>query len=310
MVDDKLISTIIPTYKRSDTLIRAINSVLNQNYRNIEVLVVDDNDEFSMGRIETEKMMDQFSNDPKVKYIKHKKNMNGANARNTGIKHANGEYITFLDDDDEFVPSRFETLIPILESSTEDFGLICSGYRKIHSNIPLKPRTVSLPDDIITTLLSDNLSIGSGSNFILKKEVISKVGGFDPEFFRHQDFEFLVRVAEKFKFLTSNQILLKIYTDSQQNNSQTINKLIQTKKQYLKKYSYLVDERNIDEIIKNQLESVLFQILIEDVENDYPEIIQLYKKKNNKIWRLYFKAKLYKIIRKIWNDIKKIELNK
>ena len=66
------VSTIITTYRRADMLKRAIDSVLNQTYSNIEVIVVDDNDEKSEDRKNTEEIMTSYANNPKVKYIKHK----------------------------------------------------------------------------------------------------------------------------------------------------------------------------------------------------------------------------------------------
>ena len=132
---EKLITTIITTYKRSDTLPRAIKSVLNQTYKNIEIIVVDDNDSDSIYRKETTKIMQGFANNPVVKYICHSKNLNGANARNTGLKIAKGDFITFLDDDDEYVSNHFEKLIPILDNSPNNVGAIFSAfnqYKKIN----------------------------------------------------------------------------------------------------------------------------------------------------------------------------------
>ena len=99
----RLVSVIIPSYKRSDTVIRAINSVLNQTYEDIEVLVVDDNiqgDEYS---IELEKVLGQI-NDNRVILIRQEKHVNGAKARNEGVKASHGYYIAFLNDDDEWWP--------------------------------------------------------------------------------------------------------------------------------------------------------------------------------------------------------------
>ena len=103
-----LVSVIIPTYKRSDMLPRAINSVLKQTYENVQVVVVDDNDSNSEYRRCTEKQMSFYANDKRVKYIRHCKNSNGAVARNTGIKNADGEIITFLDDDDVYQTDKIK----------------------------------------------------------------------------------------------------------------------------------------------------------------------------------------------------------
>ena len=95
-----LVSVIIPTYKRSKSLNRAIDSVLSQTYPNIEIIVVDDNGKGSKYQLETEKSLEKYIKTDKIKYIIHDVNRNGSAARNTGFKHSRGEYINFLDDDD------------------------------------------------------------------------------------------------------------------------------------------------------------------------------------------------------------------
>lgn len=301
-----LVTTIIPTYKRSDSLNRAIDSVLNQTYKNIEIVVVDDNDNESVYRTETEKLMVQYNNDSRIKYLKHPYNMNGAQARNTGIRHARGEFITFLDDDDEFSSKRFEKLIPVLDSSPKEFGLISSSCIYFKDNMLYKKRKIKFTDDVILELLSDQFKIGSGSNFIIKREVIEEVEGFDINFLRHQDFEFLVRVAMKYKFLSSDEYLLNIYLDSEQNNSQSIEKLLETKKQYLTKYQKLAENRGWDKILNSQLRSIVFEIYINNREKEFEKIIELYKDNSSlkEFISIKFRSKTYRLIRQSYRAIK------
>ena len=108
-----LVSVIIPTYKRSDLLPRAIHSVQGQTYRNIEVLVVNDNvspdDEYSQ-RLYT--LIDSIDDD-RVRLISQPKHINGAAARNAGIRDAKGEFIAFLDDDDYWESEKVELQVSI-----------------------------------------------------------------------------------------------------------------------------------------------------------------------------------------------------
>ena len=96
----KLVSVIIPTYSRPDFISRAIESVLNQTYKPIEIIVVDDNGRGTNNQILTEQVLTNFIRSNQIKYIVHEKNKNGSAARNTGAASSHGEYITFLDDDD------------------------------------------------------------------------------------------------------------------------------------------------------------------------------------------------------------------
>ena len=86
-----LVSVVIPTYKRSDTLSRAIESALNQTYQKIEVIIVDDNEKGSLESKKVQEVLQKYNN--RVMYINPEKHINGAVARNYGIKKANGDYI-------------------------------------------------------------------------------------------------------------------------------------------------------------------------------------------------------------------------
>ena len=108
MNNNHLVSVIIPTYKRSDMLPRAIASVLGQTYQNIQVVVVDDNNPDTEWRETTSKKMEAYADDSRVKYVCHEQNMNGSVARNTGIHESDGDIVCFLDDDDWFLPTKIE----------------------------------------------------------------------------------------------------------------------------------------------------------------------------------------------------------
>ena len=99
---DELVSVVIPTFNRPAMLARAIESVLNQTYSNLEIIVVDDASE---GDIEA--VVKSFD-DERIKLIRHEHNQGGSAARNTGIWHSRGRYIAFLDDDDEWLSQKTE----------------------------------------------------------------------------------------------------------------------------------------------------------------------------------------------------------
>ena len=99
------VSVIIPTFNRGNILLNSIKSVLNQTYKNLEVIVVDD------GSIDNTKEEINKIEDERVKYIKLVNNSGGSNARNIGIKSASGKYISFQDSDDIYYPNKLETQI-------------------------------------------------------------------------------------------------------------------------------------------------------------------------------------------------------
>lgn len=108
---NKLVSVIVPTFNREDLIERALTSILNQTYTNIEIIVVDDS-----SQDHTHQIVDQFSNTKhKVIYIRNEKNLGAASSRNIGIKRSKGDYIAFLDSDDEWLDTHLEESIRILE---------------------------------------------------------------------------------------------------------------------------------------------------------------------------------------------------
>lgn len=119
-----LVSVVIPTYSRNTTLKRAINSVLNQTYQNFEIIVVDDNPSDSEWRASTAAIMEEYA-DNRIRYVQNEKNIGGGPTRNHGIEVAKGDYIAFLDDDDEYYPKRIEKqLKKFLDSNNDKLALV------------------------------------------------------------------------------------------------------------------------------------------------------------------------------------------
>ncbi|MGF1753165.1 glycosyltransferase [Vibrio makurazakiensis] len=105
-IQDK-VSIYIPTYNRKDLLIRAINSVLGQSHKNLEVIVVDDNSSDGTETI----MKTMVNEDDRVVYLRNTKNRGACHSRNRAIEIATGKFVTGLDDDDYFLPSRISDFI-------------------------------------------------------------------------------------------------------------------------------------------------------------------------------------------------------
>ncbi|MBS6642771.1 MAG: glycosyltransferase family 2 protein [Clostridiaceae bacterium] len=242
-----MISVIIPTYKRNGSLPRAIESVL-QNHGDFEVIVVDDNDECSEFRRRNIEMLKKYESHSNFKYLQHKKNKNGAAARNTGIREAHGEYVTFLDDDDEFYSNRIEEIEKIVRQKKSD--LIISGYEVkkkgilVNRNIPELDKC-SIKDLQILLLKQDSF-FGTGSNIVCRREIINQINGFDESFRRHQDMEFMIRFLSKCKnlFVIPQYLVIKNIDDIQ--NLPNVSDLFEIKKDFLQKFNYLIEAQNND----------------------------------------------------------------
>lgn len=108
-----MISVIIPTYNRRNTLKRAISSVLRQTYQDIEIIVVDDastDDTYSY-------MVSQYGEAENIIYIRNEENVGQSAARNIGVRYARGKYVAFLDSDDEWMETKLEKQINALQNS-------------------------------------------------------------------------------------------------------------------------------------------------------------------------------------------------
>lgn len=194
-----LVSVIIPTYKRPDTLDRAIRSVLNQTYKNIDIYVVDDNNPDTDGRIHTIEKMKEFENNPRVHYIKQPRNMNGSVARNTGAWASKGEYIAFLDDDDEFLPEKIETQLKRFEELPDDYAVCYSRYYTVKPGGKKHLAPETREGNLYLDALSRKLSFQAGSNMLIKRKAFEDINGFDESFIRSQDKEIVARLLKKYK---------------------------------------------------------------------------------------------------------------
>lgn len=106
----KTVSVVVATYKREHDLKRALESLALQNYSDMEIILVDDNGNAEWNR-KVANIVDVFHNNfPEISlnYIINNPNQGSAKTRNIGIDAANGKYVTFLDDDDEYLPDKIK----------------------------------------------------------------------------------------------------------------------------------------------------------------------------------------------------------
>lgn len=175
------VSVIIPTYKRSEFLLRAIDSVLNQNYSNIEVIVVDDNDTNSTFRQETEKKMEKYRKNEKIVYVKNKKNLGGALARNQGIYIASGDFITFLDDDDIYLPDKVGIQLQYMIKNNIDMSFTDVRIHDINDKLIDYREHPYIKDLSNNELLKQHIlhHLTPTATYMFKKETITNIGCFD-----------------------------------------------------------------------------------------------------------------------------------
>jgi len=208
-METPLVSVVIPTYGRSELLGRAIDSVLQQTYKPIEIIVVDDNDSDSEHRAHTEKVLQPYLQNRQITYLQHEKNAGGSAARNTGIKASRGEYVALLDDDDEWFPEKIEKQVAYFQTLGQEVGVVYCSYILENAN-GKKEFIRTEKGDLTNELLMLQFDPGASSTLLFKKSVLEKIGYFDERFARHQDLEILIRLCRDYKIDVCHDILLKI----------------------------------------------------------------------------------------------------
>lgn len=207
------VSVIIPTYHRAECICRAVDSVLAQTLKDIEIIVVDDNGiETDFGKDTAEKMS-RYAGIENVIYLRHDVNKNGAAARNTGIRRATGQYISFLDDDDVYTPKRLELMAKCLDEKPDDYGACYSAYIKHMANGKTQYSRNKVEGDVYIRALMRSFTIGSGSNLFYSKNAVDEIGLFDESFIRNQDLEYNLRILEKFKVAYVDEPLMEVFFD-------------------------------------------------------------------------------------------------
>lgn len=235
-----LVSVIIPTFKGSNTIRRAILSLFRQSYKSIEVIVVDDNGEGSEEQRKTQKQVERFSNVMSIKYIAHKQNRNGAAARNTGMNQASGEYFAFLDDDDIYLHDRIQTAVSSLEIHSDCDLFFCGVIIQRNGNL-VNWVTPIAGDNIRKELLLNTGLFGTGSNIFIRNKVFTKTSGFNENYFRRQDNEFLLRALQDSNYIISDNIGI-VKCNSGVSNIPSYKKMIISNELYNRDFSCLIED--------------------------------------------------------------------
>lgn len=230
------ISVIIPTYKRAEDIYRAVDSVLNQTLKDIEVIVVDDNGIETEHGKRTAQAMLRYKDDNRVIYLQHEVNKNGSAARNTGILAAKGEYIAFLDDDDVYRPERLEKMCEKMDKLDSSWGACYTGYIKHQPDGTEQFSDEKVEGDVFVQALMRSLFIGTGSNLFFRRSVVDDIGLFDESFRRNQDLEYLVRVLKKYKLAYVDGFLVEKYHDIRTANI-TYEQSLEREKNFRDKFS-------------------------------------------------------------------------
>lgn len=187
------ISVIIPTYNRGEFIKKTINSVLNQTIKNFELIIVDDGSTDN-----TKEIIEEFiKKDDRVKYFYQKNSGSPSEPRNLGIEKAQGEYIAFLDSDDEWLPEKLEKQLAHFKSLKDECAVVgCYAYViEDHKKPYIEKRSDT--NNIEDFLLKNDTFFYSSSSVFLKRELLNKYNiKYDSNLKIGEDLDFYISIAK------------------------------------------------------------------------------------------------------------------
>ncbi|WP_447974988.1 glycosyltransferase family 2 protein [Nitrospira sp. Kam-Ns4a] len=190
--DRPVVSAIITTFNRKRFLGPAISSVLAQTFRDFELLILDNSSTDG-----TEELVSSFA-DSRIRYIRHPPLTIGQQ-RNLGVREARGEYIGFLDDDDEWLPAKLERQLEVFRTGPSDLALVYGGFVRIDSEGRefAVHRPVLRGRILLDLLRQRDAFTGSASNPLMRVSALRALGGYNDELCTSEDWELYLRLAER-----------------------------------------------------------------------------------------------------------------
>lgn len=231
-----LVSVIITTCKRKPEIVqRAIKSVLAQTYSPLEIIVVDDSPSSFVQRKEIKKIVESIPSQFNPIYITHEKNFGACKARNTGLTHAQGEFTAYLDDDDEWMPTKIEKQVKKMKECGSTTAMVSCNAFKVYDDGTRKIFRNNTNEKITKNEIYKRNFIGGLSFPLISTSVLKEKNGFDEKMQSVQDTDMWIRILQKYEFSMIAEPLLFYYIHTTgQITSNPAKKLNGTKRLYEK----------------------------------------------------------------------------
>lgn len=224
------VSVIIITYNRAHLLKTAMQTVFDQTFEDFELLTIDD-----ASTDDTENTVKSF-HDPRVRYVKHAQNQREGGARNTGMQHAEGEYIAFLDDDDEWLPNKLQLQVDLLDAKAEVgfvHGALINLYADTVEEVVIKKSVEAVSGKVFDRLLQDNFVILS--TVMARKACFDAMEPFDLSIPAGLDYDMWVHISQHYEFAYIDVPLIR-YRLHRDNLGSNFNLQIRGQEAFFKKY--------------------------------------------------------------------------
>lgn len=225
-MNNNLVSVVIPTYNQTQNLKKALTSVINQTYKFLEIIIIDDNVEEKISKFVSNLVDDNRKNNNfiSLKYIKNKENSGSVFSRNEGIRISNGTYITFLDDDDIFTNDKIERQLQRIINTNSDFSVCNIALTKDWKTFKIRERKYLKNKESLLTLHQKYHMAGT-STFMFRRESLIKLGGFTSQDFGDDYYLIEQSIINSLKFVHANFVGVYAWVDNSVGLSSWSNKI-------------------------------------------------------------------------------------
>lgn len=225
--DNVLVSVIIPTFQQTDKLYKAIMSVVNQSYQNIEVIIIDDNKE-TIFSDQVKKIVLSFENTPtplSIRYYKNDSNRGSVYSRNRGINISTGEYISFLDDDDIYKHDKIQRQLITMIKNNSDFSVCNIALTSDYLSYTVRNRRfLNFDESLINKHYKYHIT--GTSTFMFKSKFLKNIGGFSESDFGDEFYLMEKAILKSERFSHLDYVGVIAYIDSASGLSSWKNKLL------------------------------------------------------------------------------------
>jgi glycosyltransferase involved in cell wall biosynthesis len=231
-----LVSVVLPTRNRVDLLERAVESVLRQSLTDFELIIVDDaSEDGTKAYLATVEVRD-----PRVRVVRTPAAMGGAGARNAGLRLSRGEWTAFLDDDDQWLPTKLQRQLERLRANSSAVACSCGYVRCLPSG---RSREVHVPSNATMPQLLAASVLGSASLCVCSTRILAEIAGFDSTLKSAQDMDLWVRLRQRGEIEVCREALVLYRVHSGPRISTDMKAQYLGSRRFYFKHRHLMEER-------------------------------------------------------------------